>query len=60
MNDWFPIHAVMPAYFVAALTASPQWSSANESHIYRWTSPFTHVEYASPTNISSYDPVVTV
>ena len=44
MNDWFPIHAEMPAYFVAALTASPQWSSANESHIYRWTSPFTHVE----------------
>lgn len=62
MNDWFPIHAVMPAYFVAALAASPHWSSANESHIYRWSSPFTRVEYASPTNISyaTYDPVATV
>ena len=60
-NDWFPIHAVMPAYFVAALAASPQWSSANESHIYRWSSPLTHVAY-TPQRLSyaTYDPSATV
>ena len=61
MNDWFPIHAVLPAYFAAAIAAAPQWSAANESHIYRSTSPLRAVEY-SPGSVAyaTYDPAATV
>jgi hypothetical protein len=61
-NDWFPIHAVMPAYFAAALAATPQLSSANESHIYRSTSPLRAVSYYSSSALAytTYDPAATM
>jgi hypothetical protein len=61
MNDWFPIHAVLPAYFTAAIAAAPQWSAPNQSHVYRSTSPLVDVAYA-PGRVAyaTYDPAATV
>ena len=61
MNDWFACHAVMPAYFVAAMAAAPQLSAPGEAHIYRWTSPLRDVDYApSRVSYATYDGAATV
>ena len=61
MNDWFACHAVMPAYFVGAMAAVPQWSAPGESHILRWTSPLREVNYsAAGVAYASYEPAATV
>ena len=61
LNDWFACHAVMPAYFVGAIAAAPQWSAPGEAHILRWTSPLRAVAY-SPGRVAyaTYDPAATV
>ena len=61
MNDWFACHAVMPAYFVGAMAAVPQWSAPGESHILRWTSPLREVNYsAAGVAYATYEPAATV